>query len=98
MAYKIKLNDKIFTSIDAEFGKLTFALTDDVDVLFFDEWIKDRNLRVDKRKKEYYVKRLEYTKITKKGVLINAYPILNDNEDKVYIIYDYKETDGKIKE
>jgi len=87
MTYEIELNNKIFTSIDAEIGKLTFKL-DDADVFFFHDWAKkfyNSNLKSD------YVKDIKFKKILNSGTLKNVCDIkINNNEDKVQLIYDYE--------
>jgi len=86
MAYKIKINNKIFTASEAVFGVIKLPLTDDADVLYFYEWVQEDTLP-----KSEYVRNFKYTKITEQGQLINCSPELDDNEDFVILNYDYKD-------
>ena len=85
MAYKLKINNKIFTAKSAEYGKITLSITDDIDVLFFNKWENEKSTN-----KSDYVRDIEYIKVLESGVLVNCFPQLNDNEDEVIINYDYK--------
>lgn len=95
MAYKIELNNKTYTTINAippingQGGILTFNLIDNDDIWFFKKWVDKKNIC----NKKDYIKNIKYTKVTNSGVLYNCICRINDNETEVYISYDYKIND-----
>ena len=89
MAYKLIINNKTFDAIDADGRCITLSLKDkdDFDVIFFKKW-QDR-IKNSASKKDY-IEDVDFVKITEKGMLVNCFPILDENETKVNIYYDLK--------
>ncbi len=87
MGYKLKLNGKIFNAIDADNQKITLKLENDFDVIFFTKWQNESNNGAYKKD---YVRDVEFSKITSKGILKHCFPVINENETKVDIFFDLK--------
>lgn len=74
MAYKLKLNNKEYTAINADSNKITLVLENIDDVRFFENWVGKKDV--------------DYSKLTTNGILIGCYSVMDFNETEVQIIFD----------
>lgn len=81
----LNIDNKKFVGKYDDNGSLIISLSSNKDILFFKNWIDE--MRVN-RKKEEYSKNITFTKVTGHGILVGCWPILNNNEDTVRIVYD----------
>ena len=80
---KVKINEKWFDGRYDNERKFIIPLSEEQDIIFFYKWQKKRNAR-DVSKSDY-TEDIEYKKICESGILNNCYPILNLNEDEVWL-------------
>jgi hypothetical protein len=93
---KVKINEKWFEGRYNDERKFIIPLSEEQDIIFFYKWEKKSNGKIPKSD---YVKDVEYKTICESGTLINCYPILNLNEDGVWLKFDsYKTIEGYNKE
>ena len=83
---KVKINEKWFEGRYNEERKFIIPLSEEQDVIFFYKWHKKRTKLG--MAKEDYTEDIEYKTICESGILNNCYPILNLNEDAVYLSFD----------
>ncbi len=103
---KVKINEKWFEGRYNDERKFIIPLSEEQDIKFFYKWQKKSNLGFNGQylngtaiPKSDYVKDVEYKTICESGTLINCYPILNLNEDEVWLKFDnYKTIEGYNKE
>jgi len=103
---KVKINEKWFEGRYNDERKFIIPLSEEQDIIFFYKWQKKSNLGFNGQylngtaiPKSDYVKDVEYKTICEFGTLINCYPILNLNEDEVWLKFDnYKTIEGYNKE
>ena len=86
---KVKINEKWFEGRYNDERKFIIPLSEEQDIIFFYKWEKKSNGKIPKSD---YVKDVEYKKICESGILINCYPILNLNEDEVWLKFDNYKT------
>ena len=82
---KVKINEKWFEGRYDDERKFIIPLSEEQDVIFFYKWQKKSNGQIPKSD---YVKDVEYKTICESGILKNCYPILNLNEDAVWLTFD----------
>ena len=83
---KVKINNKIFIGNYNKNDELIISLDNDSDIQFFKEWENKATTIIPKKD---YVIDIPIFKINECGILRNCFPILNLNENKVKIIYDF---------
>lgn len=83
---KVKINEKWFDGRYNDEIKLIIPISEEQDVVFFYKWQKKHG--EFGMPKEYYTEGVEYKTICESGVLHNCYPILNLNEDAIYLNFD----------
>ena len=83
---KVKINYKWFEGRFNDERKLIIPLSKEEDILFFYKWGK--KAVVLNAPKSTYVKDIEYKQICEFGILKNCYPVLNLNEDAVWLCFD----------
>ena len=86
---KVKINEKWFEGRYNQERKFLIPLSEEQDVIFFYKWQK---LHKWAMAKEDYTEDIEYKTICESGTLNNCYPILNLNEDGVYLSFDSYKT------
>jgi hypothetical protein len=87
---KVKINEKWFEGRYNDERKFIIPLSEEQDVIFFYKWQKKHN--GFGMPKSDYTEDIEYKKICESGTLINCYPILNLNEDGVWLKFDSYKT------
>jgi hypothetical protein len=87
---KVKINEKWFEGRYNDERKFIIPLSEEQDVIFFYKWQKKHN-RFSMPKSDY-TEDIEYKQICESGTLINCYPILNLNEDGVWLKFDSYKT------
>ena len=87
---KVKINEKWFEGRYNEERKFIIPLSEEQDVIFFYKWYKKSSK--PGIPKEDYTEDIEYKTIFESGILHNCYPILNLNEDRVYLSFDSYKT------
>jgi hypothetical protein len=83
---KVKINEKWFDGRYDNEKKFIIPLFEEQDVIFFYKWNK-KHIKFG-MSKEDYTKDIEYKTICESGILHNCYPILNLNEDAVWLYFD----------
>jgi hypothetical protein len=90
---KVKINEKWFEGRYNDEIKFIIPLSEEQDIIFFYKWQKKSNLGLNGQiPKSDYTEDIEYKKICESGTLINCYPILNLNEDEVWLKFDNYKT------
>lgn len=85
---KVKINEKWFEGRYNDERRFIIPLSEEQDIIFFYRWEKARS----KMPKSEYVKDIEYKTICESGILNNCWPILNLNEDAVWLTFDSVKT------
>ena len=83
---EIFINNKSYFGKYNENGKLVIPLNNNDDLLYFEQWLSQKN---DTMKKKDYVRDFNFINGYEKGVLCNCQPILSKNLDCVELVYDY---------
>jgi len=91
---KFKINEKLFEGRYNDERKFIIPLSEEQDIIFFYKWQKKSNQYLNGAAipKSDYVKDVEYKTICEFGTLISCYPILNLNEDEVWLKFDSYKT------
>ena len=87
---KVKINEKWFEGRYDDERQFIIPLSEEQDVIFFYKWEKKHSTY--NMSKEDYTEDIKYKKICESGILHNCYPILNLNEDSVYLGFDSYKT------
>ena len=87
---KVKINEKWFEGRYNDERKFIIPLSEEQDVIFFYKWQKKHN-GIGMPKSDY-TEDIEYKQICESGTLINCHPILNLNEDGVWLKFDSYKT------
>jgi len=83
---KVKINEKWFEGRYNDERKFIIPLSEEQDIIFFYKWQKKHN-KFGMPKSDY-TEDIEYKTICESGTLISCYPILNLNEDEVWLKFD----------